>query len=133
MYNSCTLLGRVGHDPEIRVSQSGKKVCRMSLATNTYYSGKLNTDWHTIVCFEKNAEYCEKYVKKGAMILVNGSIQYSKYKGKDGIEKTATTIIANVVRSAESKDKDAPQAVNSDGTQTFGSEVNHDAPDEIPF
>ena len=56
MLNYCMLVGRVGQNPEIRVSQSGKKVCRLSLATNSFYNGKTVTEWHTIVLFDGMAE-----------------------------------------------------------------------------
>lgn len=135
MLNYCMLVGRVGQNPEIRVSQSGKKVCRLSLATNSFYNGKTVTEWHTIILFDAMAENVEKYVKKGSIVGVLGSIQYSKYKDKNGVEKTATSILCKQLHFIDLRggEQQTPQAVNSDGTQTFGSEVNHDAPDEIPF
>ena len=135
MLNYCMLVGRVGQNPEIRVSQSGKKVCRLSLATNSFYNGKPVTEWHTIVLFDGMAENIEKFVRKGSVVGVLGSIQYSKYKDKNGVEKTATSILCKQLHFIDLRggEQQATQTVNSDGTQTFGSEVNHDAPDEIPF
>lgn len=135
MLNYCMLVGRVGQNPEIRVSQSGKKVCRLSLATNSFYNGKTVTEWHTIVLFDAMAENVEKYVKKGSVVGVLGSIQYSKYKDKNGVEETATSILCKQLHfiNLRGGEQPTPQTVNSDGTQTFGAEVNHDAPDEIPF
>ena len=135
MYNHVELVGRIGHDPEIRTSQSGKKVCRISLATNSFFGGQQRTDWHNVVLFERNAEICEKHAKKGSKIMIDGSIQYNRYEGKNGVAKTTTNIIANKIILLDFKDEQQGSipSVNSDGTPAFGSEVNPNEPDEIPF
>lgn len=135
MFNYCTLVGRVGQNPEIRVAQSGKKVCRLSLATTSFYGGKTNTEWHTVILFDGMAENIEKFVRKGSIVAVLGSIQYSKYKGKDGVEKTATSILCKQLHFVDLKggEQQPAQTINSDGTPAFGAEVNQNEPDEIPF
>lgn len=141
MYNHVTIIGRVGQNPEIRVSQSGKKICRLAVATNSFSGNEKRTDWHKVVCFEKQAENCEKFVKKGSTVCVDGSIQYNKYKAKDGTERTDTNIMANrivfLTYGGENNQASAPQpqaqpAQNSDGTDTFGGE-NIQESEEIPF
>lgn len=139
MLNQVTLIGRVGHNPEIRVSQSGKKVCRMSVATDAFRGGQCATDWHNVVCFEKVAENCERFVQKGSVVGVVGSIQYSEYTGKDGVKKTAANIIADRVRFIGGPNGRATAGTqpvkNSDGTpsdiETFGA--GFEEVSEIPF
>lgn len=135
MLNYCMLVGRVGQNPEIRVSQSGKKVCRLSLATNSFHNGQTVTEWHTVILFDAMAENVEKFVKKGSIVGVLGSIQYSKYKDKSGVEKTSTSILCKQLHFIDLKvgEQQTPQPVNSDGTQTFGAETNLEEPNERPF
>lgn len=141
MYNRVTIIGRVGQNPEIRVSQSGKKICRLAVATNSFSGNEKRTDWHKVVCFEKQAENCEKFVKKGSTVCVDGSIQYNKYKAKDGTERTDTNIMANRIvfltygnenNQASAQQPQAQPAQNSDGTDIFGGE-NIQESEEIPF
>lgn len=140
MLNQVTLIGRVGHNPEIRVSQSGKKVCRLSVATDAFRGGQRATDWHNVVCFEKVAENCERFVQKGSVVGVVGSIQYSEYTGKDGVKKTAANIIADRVQfisrpNGQTQAEGAQPSKNSDGTptdaETFGA--GSEEVSEIPF
>ena len=80
MINQVTLVGRVGKDPEIRYTQSEKAVAMFSIATNEF--GKDKTTWHNIKAWEKQAELCEQYVKKGDLLFVQGRIEYTENNGK---------------------------------------------------
>ena len=82
--NKVILLGRLGADPEIRVSQDGKKIARFSLATSESWKDKITsekkekTEWHKIVIFSSGlAEISEKYLKKGSLIYIEGQISTS--------------------------------------------------------
>ena len=79
--NKVILLGRLGADPEIRVSQDGKKIARFSLATSESWKDKNTsekkekTEWHKVVIFSVGlAEIVEKYIKKGSLIYIEGQI-----------------------------------------------------------
>ena len=87
MINQVTLLGRVGKDPEIRYTPSNKAVAMFSIATNEL--GKDTTTWHNVKAWEKQAELCEQYVKKGDLLYIQGRIEYSE---KDGKHYTAIVI-----------------------------------------
>ncbi len=98
--NKVILLGRLGADPEIRVSQDGKKIARFSLATSESWKDKLSnekkekTEWHKIVIFSSGlAEISEKYLKKGSLIYIEGQISSRKYTDQSGLEKYITEII----------------------------------------
>ena len=98
--NKVILLGRLGADPEIRVSQDGKKIARFSLATSESWKDKLSnekkekTEWHKIVIFSAGlAEISEKYLKKGSLIYIEGQISSRKYTDQSGIEKYITEIV----------------------------------------
>ena len=77
--NKVILLGRLGADPEIRVSQDGKKIARFSLATSESWKDKNTsekkekTEWHKIVIFSVGlAEIVEKYIRAGVDIVKVG-------------------------------------------------------------
>ena len=90
--NRVTLLGRVGKDPEIKETKTGKKVAKFSLATQR---DKENTDWHTIVLWEKNADVAERFVAKGSQILIEGRLQYDQWQADDGTKRERATVIGD--------------------------------------
>jgi single-strand DNA-binding protein len=96
--NKVTLHGFAGKDPEIKTLDSGKKIAKFSLATQSYRKdkdGNKVTDWHSLVLWEKLADLCEKYVKKGSELVVEGEISYRDYTDKEGVKKYFTEIICN--------------------------------------
>ena len=96
MLNKVMLIGRLGRDPESKITQSGKSVCTFTLATDTGYGDNKKTDWHNITVFDKAADNCAKFLRKGSPVYVEGRISYDAYE-KDGIKHTTTKIIANTV------------------------------------
>jgi len=92
--NQIILCGNVGRDPEIRTTNTGKKVANFSVATSDGKGDDKTTDWHTIVAWDWVAESAEK-VKKGDKVMISGKMKTSrKYKGKDDVEKTAYEVVA---------------------------------------
>ena len=111
MINKCTLIGNVGKIPEIRTLQSGKRVASFSLATSETHknaSGEKVTDtqWHNCKAWGPLADVCEKYIKKGQMLYVEGKIVYSNYDDKDGNKKYITEIIAFTIQMLGGKKSD---------------------------
>lgn len=106
--NKAILIGRCGHDPEIRES-----VARFSLATQEGYKTKDGQDvppeWHKIVCFGKTADICAKYIVKGKQVAVEGRIQTRSWEAKDGTKKWATEIIASHIELLGSRGDSKPQ------------------------
>jgi single-strand DNA-binding protein len=103
MVNQAFLVGRLGKDPDLRATQSGKDVCTFSLATSDRYKSrdgewKDKTEWHTIVVWGSQARACSQYLKKGSSAAVVGKIQYRSYEAKDGGTKFITEINASQVK-----------------------------------
>jgi single-strand DNA-binding protein len=98
--NKVILVGNCGRDPEIRYLPSGQAVANISVATSSRRKDKNTgesveeTQWHRVTFFDRLAEIVGEYVKKGRPIYVEGRLVYRKYTDKDGIEKSATDIIA---------------------------------------
>ena len=102
MLNKVILIGRSSNKPSLKESQNGVKYCAFSIATNSGYGDKKQTDWHDITAFGKLAEVCSQYIEKGTMVYVEGRIQYSTYE-KDGQKHKSTKIIASDVTLLSSK------------------------------
>lgn len=102
MLNKIQIIGRLGNDPDVRYSQSGSALTTISVATTETWKDKEGnkqerTEWHRVKFFGKLAEIAGEYLKKGALVYVEGSIRTEKYE-KDGVEKYSTDIIANEMR-----------------------------------
>lgn len=108
--NKVILVGNCGRDPEIRYLPSGQAVANVSLATTSKRkdknSGELveETQWHRITFFDRLAEIAGEYVKKGRPIYIEGRLVYRKYTDKDGVEKSATDIIATEMQLLGSRE-----------------------------
>jgi single-strand DNA-binding protein len=98
MRNRATLIGRLGQDPEIKTTESGKKVTNFTLATDDGYKNSegqkiSETTWHNIVAWNGLAELAGKYLKKGRQVMVDGRIVYRTYEDKNGVTKYVTEIV----------------------------------------
>src|SRR5471032_2724082 len=98
--NKVILVGNLGKDPEVRRMTSGDPIVSFSVATSETWRDKTSgerkekTEWHRVVIFNKNlADVAEKYLKKGAKVYVEGSLQTRKWTDKDGAEKYSTEIV----------------------------------------
>jgi single-strand DNA-binding protein len=98
--NKVILIGRLGKDPEMRFTPSGKAVTNFTLATNenwTDQSGERQerTEWHRIVTWGKLAENCAKLLSKGKQIYIEGRLQTRQWDDRDGNKRYTTEIVAN--------------------------------------
>ncbi len=95
--NRVQIIGNLGADPELRTTPSGARVATLSVATSRRWNDRQGqqqekTEWHRIIFWEKLAEVCESYLKRGDRVYVEGSIEYRKYEDKDGQTKYTTEI-----------------------------------------
>jgi single stranded DNA-binding protein (ssb) len=93
--NKAILLGHLGRDPEMKISQSGTSVCRFSLAVSEKYNNQQQTEWFNCVSFGKLAEIVDQYLSKGSQAYIEGRIQTRKYQAKDGSDRYSTDVIVN--------------------------------------
>ncbi len=90
--NKVILIGRLGKDPELRYTPSGKAVASFSLATSERWTGQdgqknESTTWHNIVAWGKQAELMKEYLRKGREVYIEGRIDNRTYDKKDGSGK----------------------------------------------
>ncbi|MFY0714988.1 single-stranded DNA-binding protein [Seonamhaeicola sp. NFXS20] len=100
--NKVQLIGNVGNEPEITNLESGKKVARLSLATNENYKNsqgekQTDTNWHTVIAWGKTAGIIEKYVTKGKEIAVSGKLSTRRYEDKSGNKRYVTEVVISEI------------------------------------
>lgn len=97
--NRVQLIGRLGHDPEVKSLTGGKVVARFSLATTETYKdaegNKVNdTQWHQVVVWGNLCSIVAAYLSKGKEVMIEGKLSYRTYENKDGQKVQQTEIVA---------------------------------------
>lgn len=127
MYQKLTIIGRLGRDPEMKYTPSGQAVTSFSVATDHQYTDKSGakvkeTTWFRVEAWGKQAEICNTYLQKGALVLVEGRLKSDKSTGgprvwtdKSGEAKSAHEIIADTVRFLGGTKPKSEQADVGDG------------------
>ncbi len=152
--NKVMLIGHTGDNVKMHYFENGGCVGNFPLATNQSYVNKstgeqvTNTEWHNIVVRNKAAEICDKYLKKGDKVFIEGRIRTRKYIDNNNQEKYITEIICNEftfltpkTESGKSTDKPQPESdIKSQPQQqpTKSStedtpDLNNDEEDDLPF
>lgn len=96
--NKVMLIGNVGAEPEIRTVAGGRKVAKVSIATNRTFTDRSGqrqekTEWHRCTFWEKLADLVEQYVHKGDRIYVEGQLEYSQTEDDKGNVRYWTDIV----------------------------------------
>jgi single-strand DNA-binding protein len=96
--NKVMLIGHLGDDVKMHYFEGGNSIGRFPIATNETYTNRqtnekvTNTEWHNIVVRNKAAEVCEKYLKKGDKIYVEGRLKNRSWQGEDGNMRYSTEV-----------------------------------------
>ena len=115
MINRVVLVGRLTKDPELRYTQSNVGVTTFTLAVNRNYVGKdeIKADFIPCVAWNRGkyklAENCGKYLNKGSLVGLEGSIQTRNYEASDGTKRYITEIICDSVKFLDPKEKQDEQ------------------------
>jgi len=133
MLNMAQLIGHLGRDPDVRYSPEGSAVAHLAVATNQTWKDKdgerqERTEWHRVVLFGKLAEIAAQYLKKGALVYLQGRLQTRKWAGEDGQDRFTTEIVAERLRMLGGKGERDTQAT---GGKSLAPEPVYD--DDIPF
>ncbi len=105
--NRIQLIGRLGRDPELKNTPNGKTVCSFSMAVNRRWkdregSSQEVTDWFNIEAWERLAEICGEYLKKGSLIFLEGRLQTDSYE-ENGSTRYFTKVITSQMQMLEPK------------------------------
>ena len=100
--NRVLIIGNVGTDPEMRFTPNGNPVTSFSVATNRTYTTadggkKEETEWFSVVTWNKLAENCNQFLGKGRRVYVEGRLRTRSWEGQDGQKHYKTEVIANQV------------------------------------
>jgi single-strand DNA-binding protein len=141
MLNKVMLIGNLGKDPEVRYTQGGQAVAKLTVATSRSWTDKNSgqrkeeTEWHEVEAWGKQAESCGKYLAKGRQVYVEGRIKTEKWQDKQtGADKYRTKIVADDVRFLGGDKQRAPRASEPAESADHGDdEQRASRGDDIPF
>jgi len=155
--NKAIIIGNLGSDPELKYTNSGTPVCRLSIATTRTWKNQQTgetqseTEWHRATVWGKTAEHCNNYLSKGRQVYVEGRLRTSSYEKEDypGLKFYTTEIVADQVQFLGSKggsEGGGNQGGNQGGNRSSGGQVGgqqnppnrspsegFDDDDDIPF
>ena len=99
MKNKVQLIGNLGQAPEVKTTETGKKLAQFSVATNESYHNSegekvTETQWHHVVAWGKLAEIVEKYLSKGKEVAIEGKLVNRNYTDKQGVKHYITEVVA---------------------------------------
>ena len=120
--NNIQLLGRITKDLEQKITTSGKSVCSFDIAVTRKFDKEI-TDFIPCVAWNKTCETMCKFVKKGQLIAIDGSLYTRKYEDKNGNNRTAYEVNVNNFYFAESK-KSVDVNVGVDPLQDVANKLN---------
>ena len=127
MFQQLTIVGNLGTDPELRSTQSGKQVANFSVATTYGFGDNKKTEWHRVVVWDKTAEACEKFLKKGSKVFAQGRLETRSWEDKEGKKCYATDMVANEVKFLDPKEK-------TDNNNGWGDHApKPDVDQDVPF
>jgi len=122
------IIGRLGRDPEMRYTPSGKPVTTFSVAINRTWNTadgerRTDTEWFNVVAWGTLAEICKEYLAKGRRVYIEGRLQTRHWDDPEGNKHTSTEIVANemIILDERRESADIPE----------NGEVG--AEDEFPF
>lgn len=107
--NKVQLIGRLGQDPETSYASNGNAKTTMSVATSEKWTDKNSgekkekTEWHRVIIWGKLAEIAGEYLKKGALVYLEGKNETRKWTDKEGVERYTTEVICHEMRMLGSK------------------------------
>jgi single-strand DNA-binding protein len=100
--NKVMIIGNVGSDPEMRFTPNGSPVTTFRMATSRTYTTaegerKQETEWFSVVSWNKLAETCNQFLNKGKRVYVEGSLRTRSWDGQDGQKRSRVEVVANRV------------------------------------
>jgi len=128
--NKVLIIGRLGRDPEMRYTPSGRPVTTFSVATsrtwNTSEGGRrTETEWFNVVAWSNLAEICKQHLSKGRLVYIEGRLQTRHWEDPDGNKHSSTEIVANEMIMLDDR--------RESGSGGFDDEEEEVDEEEFPF
>ncbi len=108
--NKVIILGNLGKDPEVRYTPNGSAVCNLRLATTRNWKDKTSgdkveeTEWHSVVLYDRQAEIAGEYLRKGRPVYIEGRLKTRKWQDKEGQDRYTTEIVADSMQLLGGRD-----------------------------
>lgn len=132
MFSKTIILGRLGRDPQLKTTKTGTQMCTFSMAVDTGFGDKKVTDWYSVTVFNKQADACAQFLRKGSTALIEGVVHLRSFE-KDGKTTSVLELTANSVTfmpkqsGQQSQQPTQPQQEQSDDNPFV------ETPDDLPF
>jgi single-strand DNA-binding protein len=145
--NKVTILGNLGQDPESRTTPGGATVTTIRVATSESWTDKASgekkeqTEWHTVVMWNRLGEVAAEYLRKGSKVYVEGKLQTRKWQDKQGNDRYSTEIVGQDLVMLDGKQQgdnstrqqDSGGRSQSNSRQQAPAAQSEDFDDDIPF
>lgn len=133
--NKVMIIGNLGSEPEMRFTPNGRPVTSFRVATNRVYTTpegerKEETEWFTVVAWNKLAEQCNQFLNKGRLVYAEGRLHTRMWEGQDGQKHHRTEIIANRVTFLDRQQGQAAALPEEKIDEAVNDTIE---PDDIPF
>jgi len=108
--NKVIIIGNLGRDPEVRYTPSGAAVCNLRIATTRNWKNRDSgerqeeTEWHSVVLYDRQAEVAGEYLKKGRPVYIEGRLKTRKWQDKEGQDRYTTEIVAETMQLLGGRD-----------------------------
>jgi single-strand DNA-binding protein len=126
--NRIQLIGRLGKDPEVRLTTTGKKVCTFSIAVSRRWKSsaggdKESTDWFNVEAWGHLGEICKQYLHKGRLVFLEGQVRTDRYD-HEGETRYFTKVIASQMQMLDRKAEELPTIEDEEpsGEEELGNE-----------
>jgi single-strand DNA-binding protein len=137
------LIGHTGDEVKMHYFEGGNSIGRFPLATNETYTNRTtgervnNTEWHNIVVRNKAAEVCEKYLKKGDKVYIEGRLKTRKWQDEKGLDRYSTEIQCTeftfLTPKAEGSAPQQPTAQVAQAPESTPVQTPQTQEDDLPF
>lgn len=133
--NKVSLIGRLTKGVEVRYTQSNIPVASFTLAVNRRFSkeGEQQADFISIIAWNKTAEFCSKYFKKGQQVGIVGRIQTRNYEDSNGQKKYVTEVVAEEVYFAGDSKTESNAENKGEAYEDPFANTSNDSSNELPF
>lgn len=137
--NKVILVGRLGADPQLKFTPSGRANANFNLATNYSWkdqegNAQEKTDWHRIVAWGKLAEVMGEWLKKGSYVYLEGRLQTRSYEDANGVKKWITEVVVTDMEMLGRKGDSGGDATAGSGEEPPPDDMGSGGEeDDLPF
>ena len=137
--NKVILVGRLGADPQLKYTPSGRANVNFNLATNAVWKDQEGnqqekTDWHRVSAWGKLAEIIGEWLKKGSYVYIEGRLQTRSYEDSNGVKKYITEVVATDLEMLGKKGEGAPASEEAPSSEEVPmQEGQQEGGEDLPF